>query len=51
MKNIKAKELRKLAAEYGRDPQELKDYIIDMESDGIRVDATDLEDMLANGDI
>ncbi len=51
MKNITEKQLKALAAEYGRDPQDLRDQIIDMESDGIRVDAVDLEDMLANDDI
>ena len=51
MKNITKKELKRLANEYGRDAQELEDYILDMESDGIRVDATNLEDFLANGDI
>ena len=51
MKNITAKQIKALAAEYGRDTQDLKDQILDMESDGIRVDAVDLEEMLANGDI
>lgn len=51
MKNITKKELKRLAAEYGRDASELEDYILDMESDGIRVTAGELEDFLANGDI
>ena len=51
MKNITKKELKRLATEYGRDAQELEDYILDMESDGIRVDAQNLEDFFANGDI
>ena len=51
MKNITKKELERLAKEYGRDAGELEDYIIDMEGDGIRVDAENLEDFLANGDI
>ena len=51
MKNITKKELKKLAKEYGRDAAELKDYIIDMEGDGIFVDIQMVEDFLANGDL
>lgn len=51
MKNITKKELERLARKYGRDAGDLEDIVVDMEGDGIRVDATDLEDFLANGDI
>ena len=51
MKDISKKELERLAKEYGRDAGELEDYILDMEGDGIRVTAGNLEDFLANGDI
>ena len=51
MKNITKKQIEALAAEYGKDADYLEDIVLDMESEGIRVDATDLEDMLANDDI
>ena len=51
MKNITKKELKRIAAKYGRGAEELEDYIIDMEGDGITVDATMIEDYLANGDL
>lgn len=51
MNHISEKELKAIAKKYGRDAQELKDYVLDMESDGIRVDAEYLEDMVANGDL
>ena len=51
MKNITKKELNRIAKEYGYDPQYLEDQVLDWESDGIRVDAQDLEDYCANGDI
>ena len=51
MKNITKKELKRIAKEYGYDPQYLEDQVLDWESDGIRVDAQDLEDFCANGDI
>ena len=41
----------RIAKEYGYDPQYLEDQVLDWESDGIRVDAQDLEDYCANGDI
>lgn len=44
MKNITKKELNRIAKEYGYDPQYLEDQVLDWESDGIRVDAQDLED-------
>ena len=51
MKNITKKELNRIAKEYGYDPQYLEDQVLDWESDGIKVDAQDLEDYCANGDI
>ncbi len=51
MKNITKKELNRIAKEYGYDPQYIEDQVHDWESDGIRVDAQDLEDYCANGDI
>ena len=51
MKNITKKELNRIAKEYRYDPQYLEDQVLDRESDGIRVDAQDLEDYCANGDI
>ena len=51
MKNITKKELNRIAKEYGYDPQYLVDQVLDWESDGIRVDAQNLEDYCANGDI
>ena len=50
MKNIKKRELKKLAKAYGRDAAELEDYILDMEGDGIEVTIENVEDFLANGD-
>ena len=51
MKNITKKELNRIAKEYGYDPQYLEDQVLDWESDGIKVDAQELEDYCANGDI
>ena len=51
MNHISEKELKAIAKKYGRDAQELKDYVLDMESDGIRVDAEYLEDMVVGGDL
>ena len=51
MKNITKKELNRIAKKYSYDPQYLEDQVLDWESDGIRVDAQDLEDFCANGDI
>jgi hypothetical protein len=51
MKNITKKELNRIAKEYSYDLQYLEDQVLDWESDGIRVDAQDLEDFCANGDI
>ena len=51
MNHISEKELKAIAKKYGRDAQELKDYVIDMESDGIIVDAIDLEEMIVNGEL
>jgi hypothetical protein len=51
MKNITKKELNRIAKEYGYDLQYLEDQVLDWEGDGIRVDAQDLEDYCANGDI
>lgn len=51
MNNISEKELKAIAKKYGRNAEELQDFVLDMESDGIKVDATDLEDIVANGDL
>ena len=51
MKNITKKKLNHIAKKYDYDPQYLEDQVLDWESDGIRVDAQDLEDFCANGDI
>lgn len=41
MKNITKNELNRIAKEYGYDPQYLEDQVLDLESDGIQVDAQD----------
>jgi len=51
MKNITKKELNRIAKEYGYDLQYLEDQVLDWESDGIRVDAQDLQEYCANDDI
>ena len=51
MNHISEKELKAIAKKYSRDAQERRDYVLDRESAGIRVDAAYLEDMVANGDL
>lgn len=51
MNDMSEKELKAIAKKYGRNADELQDFVLDMESDGIRVDAELLEDMVANGDL
>ena len=51
MKNITKKELNRIAKESGYDLQYLEDQVLDWESDGIRVDAQDLQEYCANDDI
>ena len=49
MENITWEELEALCERYGRDPEEIQDYILDSESDGIQVTLEGVEDFLADG--
>ena len=49
MENITWEELEALCERYGRDPEQIEDYILDSESDGIQVTLEGVEDFLADG--
>ena len=51
MANITQEEIKMLANKYGIDPIDIQDRVNDMESDGILVDATLVEDMIINDDL
>lgn len=51
MNDMSEKELKAIAKKYGRNVDELRDCVLDMESDGVIVDAIDLEEMIVNGEL
>lgn len=51
MKNVSDKEIRRIAEKYGYTFEDIIDQLIEWENDGMRIDAQEVEDLCANGDI
>lgn len=51
MKNVSDKQIREVAEKHGYTYEDIIDQLIDWENHGIEIDAQEIEDLCANGDI
>ena len=51
MKNVCDKEIKRIAEKYGYTFEGIIDQLIEWENDGMLIDAQEVEDLCANGDI
>ena len=51
MKNVSNAEIKRIAEKYGYTFEDIIDQLIEWEDDGWEIDAQEIEDLCANGDI